>query len=102
MLLVTCSPGLTPTPRSYAQIASIPVGYNNAELAKAARSPEMVDAIINRPALGNFPPTDWASVLKTGILKVAPKGLNQVFTADRKSTRLNSSHSGESRMPSSA
>ena len=40
----------------------------------------MASAIINRPALGNFPPHDWAEILETGILKVAPKGLNQVFT----------------------
>ncbi|KZF22592.1 4-aminobutyrate aminotransferase [Xylona heveae TC161] len=65
----------------YAQIASIPVGYNNPALAEAARSPEMVTALINRPALGNFPSDDWASILETGILTVAPKGLNQVFTA---------------------
>ncbi|KAI1768785.1 4-aminobutyrate aminotransferase [Hypoxylon sp. FL1150] len=64
----------------YAQIASIPVGYNNPTLKKAAESPEMVTALINRPALGNFPSHDWADILETGILKVAPKGLNQVFT----------------------
>ncbi|KAJ9622292.1 4-aminobutyrate transaminase [Taxawa tesnikishii (nom. ined.)] len=50
----------------YAQIASIPIGYNNPELAKAATTEEMVN---------------WANILKTGILKVAPKGLDQVFTA---------------------
>lgn len=65
----------------YAQIASIPIGYNNPVLHEAALSSAMINGIINRPALGNFPPTDWASVLKTGILKVAPKGLDQVFTA---------------------
>lgn len=65
----------------YAQIASIPIGYNNPELAKAATTEEMVSAIINRPALGNFPSSNWANILKTGILKVAPKGLDQVFTA---------------------
>lgn len=65
----------------YAQIASIPVGYNNPSLLLAATSPEMVSALINRPALGNFPQHDWASILETGILRVAPKGLNQVFTA---------------------
>lgn len=65
----------------YAQIASIPVGYNNPSLLAAAKSPEMAIATVNRPALGNFPPHDWASILKTGILKVAPKGLDQVFTA---------------------
>ncbi|KAI1815291.1 aminotransferase class-III-domain-containing protein [Poronia punctata] len=65
----------------YAQIASIPIGYNNPTLKKIAQSPEMANAIINRPALGNFPSHDWADVLETGILKVAPPGLNQVFTA---------------------
>lgn len=66
---------------SYAQIASIPIGYNNPHLLKAAGSPEMASALINRPALGNFPSHDWAHTLKTGVLRAAPKGLNQVFTA---------------------
>ncbi|KAF1827527.1 4-aminobutyrate aminotransferase [Dissoconium aciculare CBS 342.82] len=65
----------------YAQIASIPVGYSNPSLLAAATSPDMASALINRPALGNFPQHDWAEILETGILKVAPKGLNQVFTA---------------------
>jgi 4-aminobutyrate aminotransferase/(S)-3-amino-2-methylpropionate transaminase len=64
----------------YAQIASIPVGYNNPALLLSATSPEMASAIINRPALGNFPQHDWADILESGILSVAPKGLNQVFT----------------------
>ena len=41
----------------------------------------MASTIINRPALGNFPSHDWASILETGLLRVAPKGLDQVFTA---------------------
>ncbi|KAL1878812.1 hypothetical protein VTK73DRAFT_7465 [Phialemonium thermophilum] len=65
----------------YAQIASIPIGYNNPALLKAARGEDIINGIINRPALGNFPPHDWADVLESGILRVAPKGLNQVFTA---------------------
>jgi 4-aminobutyrate aminotransferase/(S)-3-amino-2-methylpropionate transaminase len=65
----------------YAQIASIPVGYNNPHLKEATQSPEMLNALINRPALGNFPSADWSHILKTGALKAAPKGLNQVFTA---------------------
>lgn len=65
----------------YAQIASIPVGYSNPALLLAAQSPEMASALINRPALGNFPQHDWASILETGVLRVAPKGLDQVFTA---------------------
>lgn len=65
----------------YAQIASIPVGYSNPALLDAALSKEMASAIINRPAMGNFPSHDWADILKTGMLRVAPKGLNQVVTA---------------------
>jgi 4-aminobutyrate aminotransferase/(S)-3-amino-2-methylpropionate transaminase len=41
----------------------------------------MITSLINRPALGNFPSADWSHILKTGILRAAPKGLNQVFTA---------------------
>jgi 4-aminobutyrate aminotransferase / (S)-3-amino-2-methylpropionate transaminase len=41
----------------------------------------MASALVNRPALGSFPQHDWAQILRTGILKVAPKGLDQVFTA---------------------
>lgn len=65
----------------FSQIASIAVGYNNPNVAKAASSPEMVRALINRPALGNFPSLDMAEVLSTGILRAAPPGLDQVFTA---------------------
>ncbi|KAK4697301.1 hypothetical protein P7C71_g743, partial [Lecanoromycetidae sp. Uapishka_2] len=65
----------------YAQIASIPVGYSNPALLAAATSPAMASAMINRPALGNFPQHDWAEILRTGVLKVAPKGLDQVMTA---------------------
>lgn len=65
----------------YAQIASIPLGYNSPALIRAATTPEMISAIVNRPALGNFPQHDWADILRDGVLKVAPPGLNQVFTA---------------------
>ncbi|EPE10323.1 4-aminobutyrate aminotransferase [Ophiostoma piceae UAMH 11346] len=65
----------------YAQIASMPVGYSNPALAAAAVSDDMVQAIINRPALGNFPSVEWSEILRTGLLKAAPPGCNQVFTA---------------------
>lgn len=45
------------------------------------KSDAVINALVNRPALGNFPPNDWAEILRSGILKVAPKGLDQVFTA---------------------
>ena len=57
------------------------MGYSSPALREAATSEQMISALINRPALGNFPQHDWADILKTGILTVAPKGLDQVFTA---------------------
>ncbi|ETN36631.1 4-aminobutyrate aminotransferase [Cyphellophora europaea CBS 101466] len=65
----------------YSQIASIPVGYNNQTLIEAAKSPEMISALVNRPALGNFPAQDWVALLSDGLLRVAPKGLDKIFTA---------------------
>lgn len=65
----------------YAQIASIPVGYNNPTLIKAAQSPAMVSALVNRPAIGNFPSNQWLNILRDGLMRVAPQGCTQVFTA---------------------
>ncbi|KAJ2716955.1 4-aminobutyrate transaminase [Coemansia spiralis] len=64
----------------YCQIASIPVGYNNARILAAASSPEMATALANRPALGVFPPNDWAQTLEATFAKVRPAGLDMVFT----------------------
>jgi 4-aminobutyrate aminotransferase/(S)-3-amino-2-methylpropionate transaminase len=33
-----------------------------------------------RPALGSFPSTEWAEIIETGLLKVAPTGLDQLCT----------------------
>lgn len=65
----------------YSQIASIPIGYNHPATVAAAQSPEMISALVNRPAIGNFPSKQWGDILQNGLLKVAPKGLNQIFTA---------------------
>ncbi|EGC36694.1 4-aminobutyrate transaminase [Dictyostelium purpureum] len=65
----------------YCQIASIPIGYNNPELIKAAKSDKWISAIINRPSLGVLPPKDWPELIQNSFMQVAPKGLHQVFTA---------------------
>ncbi|OAA57392.1 aminotransferase class-III [Niveomyces insectorum RCEF 264] len=65
----------------YSQIASIPVGYNNARLLAMARSPLAVSVLANRPALGNFPHAGFATALRDGLLRVAPPGHDRVFTA---------------------
>lgn len=66
---------------SYSQIASIPVGYNNPALTKAAQSTEMISALVNRPAIGNFPSNQWHDILKNGLLRAAPPGMDKIFTA---------------------
>ncbi|KAJ5743004.1 4-aminobutyrate aminotransferase [Penicillium manginii] len=58
-----------------------PLVTTTPHLKQVAQSDEMITSLINRPALGNFPSADWSQILRTGILKAAPKGLNQVFTA---------------------
>lgn len=65
----------------YAQIASNAIGYNHPKLKEVARSDESVNALINRSATGNFPGTDFAEILETGVMSVAPKGMNHVWTA---------------------
>lgn len=63
----------------YAQIASIPLGYNNPALIETAKSDKMIRAIVDRPALGNFPGADTEEII-ADLLKVAPKGQNQVWS----------------------
>ena len=68
---------------------------------------KMAGAVGNYNAhLAAYPDLDWASIAEsfvTGLgLQWNPYVTQVCIMADRKSTRLNSSHSGESRMPSSA
>lgn len=63
----------------YAQIASIPLGYNNPALREVAQSEKMLRAILDRPALGNFPGKDSEEIIRE-ILKVAPKGQTMVWS----------------------
>lgn len=63
----------------YAQIASIPLGYNNPALIETAKSEKMINAIVNRPALGNFPGSDTESIVQK-LLDVAPKGQDKIWS----------------------
>lgn len=63
---------------AYCQVASIPLGYNNPNLIKAATSDKMIRAIVDRPALGNFAGADFEQIQKD-LLKHAPKGQTLVW-----------------------
>ncbi|KAJ1950031.1 hypothetical protein EC988_004538, partial [Linderina pennispora] len=65
----------------YCQIASIPVGYNNEALLKAAKTDEMAITLANRPAMGVFPSKDWPKVLEEAFMAVKPKGMEMIFTS---------------------
>ncbi|KAM0755936.1 4-aminobutyrate aminotransferase [Meredithblackwellia eburnea MCA 4105] len=64
----------------FAQIASIPIGYNSPELLALAKTDEFAIAAMNRPALGMFPSAEWAETINSGLLSVAPKGVPHLFT----------------------
>ncbi|KAI5474839.1 hypothetical protein MNV49_002343, partial [Pseudohyphozyma bogoriensis] len=64
----------------FAQIASIPIGYNAPDLIKLAKSDEFAVAAMNRPALGSFPNAEWADTINEGLLSVAPKGCPHIVT----------------------
>ncbi|CAH6719275.1 4-aminobutyrate aminotransferase [[Candida] jaroonii] len=60
------------------QIASIALGYNNPILKQVASSPDMVDALINRPASTRLPSNFYARAIKN-ILKGSPKDQDKVW-----------------------
>ncbi|BEJ12516.1 hypothetical protein CspHIS471_0209760 [Cutaneotrichosporon sp. HIS471] len=65
----------------FQQISSIAIGYNVPQLLELGRSDEFITAALNRPALGSFPPKQWAEWLNTGLMTVAPKGLDKLVTS---------------------
>lgn len=61
-------------------MSSVPIGYNHPELVKVLQNKENHAIFINRPALGVLPNADIVDRLKSALMSVAPKGLNQVNT----------------------
>ncbi|KAJ8662047.1 4-aminobutyrate aminotransferase [Lichtheimia ornata] len=64
----------------FAQIASIPVGYNNPAFLKLSSDPAFQTALANRAALGVNPNKDWVESVENAFMRVAPKGMSNVFT----------------------
>jgi 4-aminobutyrate aminotransferase/(S)-3-amino-2-methylpropionate transaminase len=64
----------------YGQIASLPIGYNHPCILKAIQDPKNSSMFAQRPSLGLLPPADWCDRISNTLKKVAPKGLDDVYT----------------------
>ncbi|OAD69213.1 hypothetical protein PHYBLDRAFT_188385 [Phycomyces blakesleeanus NRRL 1555(-)] len=64
----------------FAQIASIPLGYNSPAFLELTNKPAFQTALANRAALGVNPTEDWVDSVQNAFMKVAPKGMSNVFT----------------------
>ena len=64
----------------FTNISSIPLGYNHPALLAAASGEEMLDSLVNRPALGVFPGDNWPDRLQEVLMKIAPRGTEHVIT----------------------
>lgn len=63
----------------YQQISSMPLGYNYPGFLDLYRDESSLVSVVNRAALGNFPPVNFTKDLDT-LLTVAPRGLTNVVT----------------------
>jgi len=63
----------------FTNISSIPLGYNHPALMAAARGEEMMESLVNRPALGVFPGENWADSLKDVLMRIAPDGTDNII-----------------------
>ncbi|XP_011679373.2 4-aminobutyrate aminotransferase, mitochondrial [Strongylocentrotus purpuratus] len=62
------------------QISSVPLGYNHPALLEAVTNPDLAISMINRSALGVFPPAEYPGRMEDALLSIAPKGLECVQT----------------------
>ena len=58
----------------FAQIASLPLGYNHPSILEALASPQNASILANRPALGVVPPVEWSRQLANICRTLAPQG----------------------------
>ncbi|KDO23403.1 4-aminobutyrate aminotransferase [Saprolegnia parasitica CBS 223.65] len=64
----------------YAQIASLPIGYNHPRIHAAIQDPKNLAILSQRPCLGILPPADWTNMLETTLAKMQPPGLSEIAT----------------------
>lgn len=50
-------------------------GYNHPAMLNAFKDPAKMATLVNRPALGVYPGSEWPNLLKNVLMSVVPKGL---------------------------
>jgi len=64
----------------FQQISSMPLGYNHPAHVNICKSEEVQASIINRPAMGAFPPDHFNALVDQSLKLVHPRGLPNVNT----------------------
>ncbi len=64
----------------YCQIAALPIGYNHPALISAWKDGRFDWCAGHRPALGTIAPAEWVEVVDKALMRVAPAGMDRVFT----------------------
>lgn len=64
----------------FGQISSLSLGYNHPALRAALTDERNMHLLLQRPALGNLPPTDWVDRLEGSLMAVAPSGMAGLYT----------------------
>jgi len=64
---------------AFMQIASLPLGYNHPALKDAIRDEANLGVLINRSAMGWYPPQEWVDRMRNTMMSVAPKGMTQIY-----------------------
>mmetsp|Transcript_22516 Transcript_22516/g.40563 ORF Transcript_22516/g.40563 Transcript_22516/m.40563 type:complete len:465 (+) Transcript_22516:661-2055(+) len=65
----------------YAQIASLPLGYNHPDLVLATSSPQYAKFLAQRPANASYPDVEWPKLMREVLSPVAPAGLTEIYNS---------------------
>ena len=62
------------------QLGSLPLGYNHPEIIKYSKSPNVTKHVINRTAMGFFPPDDIKFLVDEAFMSIKPQGMDFVYS----------------------
>jgi 4-aminobutyrate aminotransferase/(S)-3-amino-2-methylpropionate transaminase len=62
------------------QLGTLPLGYNHPEILKYSKSSEVTRHVVNRTAMGLFPPQDIKFLVDEAYMSIRPQGMDFVYT----------------------